>query len=257
MKLKIIEIISFAFKDIWENRRDFSSLAFIPVLMVSIVGTLVAALVGDPKVLLEDTRSVPTDLLTKLVLGTIINWIFGLIFYTLFAVTWFRRTLVGPENITIAGAISWKKRHWKFFSRLILIIVNLFGLFLILSFLFMMILPISPVLIILILLIGLTYGRLCLVLPAEAEDRKISFKDSIQLTNGNTLPLLIGAVALPFSVMLFGSVIILSIASGLTSGIGSSVTAQFLLLFTVQSINYIGFAISITTLAIIYRQLIN
>ena len=134
MKIQIIEIISLSFKDIWENRRDFSSLAFIPVLMVSIVGTLVAALVGDPKVLLEGTKAVPTDLLTKLVFGTIINWIFGLIFYTLFAVTWFRRTLVGPENITIAKAISWKKRHWKFFSRLILIILNLFGLFLIYLF---------------------------------------------------------------------------------------------------------------------------
>ena len=121
----------------------------------------------------------------------------------------------------------------------------------------MMLLPISPVLIILILLIGVTYGRLCLVLPAEAEDKNISFKDSIQLTNGNTWPMLIGAVALPFSVMLFDSVVILSIASGLTNAIGSSVTAQFLLLFTVQSINYIGFAISITTLAIIYRQLTN
>ena len=54
MQLPVFDIITEACQDTWQNRRDVAAVAFLPVLGVSIVGTVMTALIGDPRVVVDD-----------------------------------------------------------------------------------------------------------------------------------------------------------------------------------------------------------
>ena len=255
MQLPVYEIISQACHDTWNNRRELTSVAFVPVLAVAVAGTIITAFNGDPRILLDNSEKLQTSLAVKLILGGVLNWLIGLVFYTLFAVAWCRRTLVSSETITVGAAMNWNRRHWSFFLKLILLIINLFGLFLLMSILLSTILPIAPILSALFIICGLIYARAALIFPAVATDALMTVGDSIKLTNGNSWRMCIAVAVIPFLIMLLGSVIVLMLATTFSAFIGSSVTAQFLLSIAVQSINYFGFAIGITALSLAYRQL--
>lgn len=255
MQLPVFDIITQACRDTWENRRDFAAVAFVPVLSVSIVGTLMLNVTGDPRIIFENPGQVPPSVVARTFFGTILNWLIGLVLYSLFAVAWYRRNLVGPEGMTIGAAMRWSARQWRFFRRLVLLLINLFGLFFIVSILLMPILPIAPTLSALLIAIGLIYARAALVFPATATDTPMTLAESAKLTNGNSWRMFMAVVVLPFLVMLVGGIAVLIVAAPLADLIGSSITAQFLLSLMAQSVNYIGFAIGITALSLAYRQL--
>ena len=105
------------------------------------------------------------------------------------------------------------------------------------------------------IVIGLIYARIALILPAAAIDTPMTFVESAKLTKGNSWRMMLAVVVLPLGVMLFGGLAVLVVAAPLTQLIGSSITAQFLLSLVAQSVNYAGFAVGITALALAYRQL--
>jgi hypothetical protein len=255
MQLPVFNIITEAISDTWASRRDLATFAFLPVLMLAIIGTLMAGVIGDPRIIFENPGEVPPSVIARMFFGTIVNWIFGLLFYTLFAVAWYRRNLVGLEATTLGVAMRWSGRQWRFFRRLLVLIVNLFGVLFILSALLANVMPIAPVLSALLIVIGLIYARAALVFPALATDRPMTFFESVKLTNGNSWRMMMAIVVLPFVVMLFGGIAVLIIVAPLANLVGSSVTAQFLVSLIAQSVNYIGFAVGITALSLAYRQL--
>ena len=255
MKLAVFDIITEAVGDTWEGRRDFASYAFLPVLVVSIVGTLMTAVIGDPRVFLEDPAQVPAPVVARMFFGIVVNWLAGFAMYTVFAIAWHRRTLVGREASTIGAAMRWGQRQWNFFRRLVLLIVNLVLLMFFLSILLMNIIPLAPVLSALLIVIGLIYARVALVLPAAATDTRMTFAESAKLTKGNSWRMMLAVVLLPLAVMLFGGLLVLLVAAPLAVLIGSSITAQFVLSLAAQAVNYAGFAVGITALSIAYRQL--
>ncbi len=255
MRLPVFDIITEACSDTWENRRDFAAFAFLPVLAVSIIGTLMTTVIGDPRIIFDNPEQVPPPVVARMFFGTLFNWLAGLALYSVFAVAWYRRNLIGPEGMTIGASMRWSRRHWRFFRRLVLLIVNLFVLLFIATILLMSIIPIAPVLSALLIAIGLIYARAALVFPAAATDTPMTFGESARLTNGNSWRLLIAVVVLPFLVMLFGGIAVLIVAAPLAGIIGSSMSAQFVLSLIAQSVNYVGFAIGITALSLAYRHL--
>ncbi len=254
MQLPVLEIITQSVRDIWQNRRDFGAFAFLPILVISIIGTLMSAVIGDMRIIIDDPTQVPPQVVLRMFFGTVGNWIAGFALYTVFAVAWHRRTLVGPEA-TIGAALRWGRRQWRFFRRLVFLIVNLMVLMFLLAVLLMAVVPIAPILSALLIAVGLIYARVALVLPATATDTPMTVVESAKLTRGNSWRIFMAVVALPLGMMLFGGLGVLILVAPIADIIGSSMTARFLVSLVSQTVNYIGFAAGITALSLTYRKL--
>ena len=255
MQLPVFDIITEACQDAWQNRRDVAAVAFLPVLGVSIVGTVMAAMIGDPRVVIDDPAQVSTLVVLRTFFGITVNWLFGIAFYSLFAVAWHRRTLVGPEAVTIGVAMRWGQRQWRFFRRLVLLAINLMALMFFLTILLMSFVPIALLLSGLLIAVGLVYARVSLVLPAAAIDTPMTFAQSAKLTAGNSWRMMLAVAVLPLVVMLIGSIAVLVVALLLGDIVTSSISVQLALSLLAQSVNYVGFALGITALSLAYREL--
>lgn len=260
MQLPVFDIITEACRDTWENRRDFAAFAFLPVLVVSLIGTLTVALIGELPANVEGPTQVSPQIATRLFIGISIYGLASFVFYTLFAVPWHRRTLIGPEAVTVGMALRWGRRQWHFFRRLVLIFINLTALSLFLLVILGNALPIGPATIApifsaLLIVVSLVYGRLAMVLPAAATDTKMKFAESAKLTSGNSWRIMFGVVLVPLIVWFVGGMTVILAVSPLAELIGSSITAQFIVSLIRHTVNYIGFAVGITALSIAYRQL--
>lgn len=257
MQLPVFDIITRSVRDIWQNRRDFAAFAFLPILVVSIIGTLMSAVIGDVRIIIDDPTQVPPQVVLRMFFGTVVNWLAGFALYTVFAVAWHRRTLAGSEA-TVGAALRWGRRQWRFFRRLVFLIVNLMVLMFLLTILLMAVIPVipvAPVLSALLIAVGLIYARVALVLPATATDTPMTVAESAKLTKGNSWRMFMAVVVLPLALMLFGGIAVLVVVAPLTDIIGSSMTARFLVSLVAQTVNYIGFAAGITALSLAYRQL--
>jgi hypothetical protein len=203
MQLPIFEIITEAISDTWSNRRDLATFAFLPVLLVSIVGTVITFIVGNPQVTVADQTLTPPQVTTPLIIGSMIMMAVVFVVYTLFSVVWHRRTLVGSEAVTVRASMQWGRRQWRFFGQLVSLLVRLFALLIllttILSFAFGGAFPGIPVLSAMFIVLGLIYARSALVLPAATIDNPMKFSESMRLTRGNSWRLLIAIVVLPRS----------------------------------------------------------
>lgn len=254
MQLPVFNIITEAIGDTWEHRRDFAAYAFLPILVVSIIGTLMSAVIGDVRIIINDPTQVPPEVMMRMFFGTVVNWLTSFALYTLFAVAWHRRILVGPEA-TVGAALRWDRRQWRFFRRLVVLIIILMVLMFLLAFLLLAVSPIAPVLSALPIVMGLIYARVALILPATATDTPMTVAESAKLTHGNSWRMFLAIVLLPLVVVLIGGLVVLILAAPLTDIIGSSMTAWFLVSLVAQTVNYIGFAAGITALSLAYRQL--
>ena len=259
MQLPVSDIITAACRDTWQGRRDFVAFAFLPVLMLSIIGTLMVAVVGNPQIVITDQSLAPPQITGPQFVASMIMLLVSFIFYTLFAVAWHRRTLVGREATTIGAAMRWGRRQWHFLRRIVLLMVDLFALMIfltaILSIALKGVFPIVPVLIAIVIALGLIYARTALVLPAATTDLPMTFIESARLTQGNSWRMLVAIVLLPIGVMLAGRFAVLVFAAALGGLTGPSVTAQFLVTLLAQSVNYAAFAVGITALSLAYREL--
>ena len=63
MQLPVFDIITEACRRTWEGRRDFAAFAFLPVLVVSIVGVVTAPVIGDPRIVIDNPQNVPAPVL--------------------------------------------------------------------------------------------------------------------------------------------------------------------------------------------------
>jgi len=254
MQLPVFNIITGSVSDTWEHRRDFAAYAFLPILVVSIIGTLMSAVIGDVRIIIDDPTQVPPQVVMRMFFGTVVNWLAGFALYTVFAVAWHRRTLVGPEA-TIGAALRWGQRQWRFFRRLVVLFINLMVLMFLLAILLMAVIPIAPALSGLLIAMGLIYARVALILPATATDTRMTVAESAKLTHGNSWRMFLAVVVLPLVVMLIGGLVVLILATPLANIIGSSMTTRFLISLVAQTVNYIGFAVGITALSLAYREL--
>lgn len=254
MQLPASEITAEAFNDLWENRRDFTAFAALPVLLVSIVGTATVALFAGGLEGFETLADIPPDVMMQLFVGSVINLIVSIAAYTAFAVAWHRRLLVGPEP-TVGAAMRWGRRQWLYFRRLLLLLINLFALTVVLGILLSTFLPAPLVLSALLIGVALIYARAAMVFPAAATDRAMRYGESISLTKGNGWRLFLPVVLVPVAVTFFGSIVVFEVSRLFGELVAASITARFLVTLAIQAINYIGFAVGISALSIAYQRL--
>ena len=283
MQLPVFDIITQAFSDTWENRGDLQAFAFLPVFMAAIVGTLIFSAIGDPEMLIgnpdvvvaapeavtetpgvvidegettaDQTAQVPQSFAIRWLFGNLVNWIVNMALYTIFAVAWHRRILVGREAVSVGTTLRWGRRQWQFFRYLAMLIVNLAMLLvissLLLKFVFPTILAFSGMLIVACLL----YSRACLILPAAAIDKPMTIAESAQLTTGNGWRILVAVILPQLLLMLITGVAVALLLISPDGVFGTSISALFLLALAAESVKYIGFAIGINALSLAYRQL--
>ncbi len=255
MQLHVFDIITAACQDSWGNRRDLATFAFLPVVMAAIAGTLVLAAIGDPETVTDDPTQIPIAFVVRWAFGNLVYWIIGMALYTMFAVAWHRRILVGSEGSTIGAAFRWDQRQWRFFRHLTLLIVNLSMVLIFSVILLRLALPVVFVMAAVLIGVCLLFSRACLILPAAAIESPMTIAESAKLTNGNSWRILVAVVLPQLLVMLVTGVVFLLIYLPPAGIFETSITARFLLALVAQSVNYIGFSIGITALSLTYRQL--
>lgn len=260
MQLPAFDIITESLRDTWQNRRDFAAFALLPVLALSIVWTLTIAAIGELPANIEDPSQVPPEIAARLFFGISVYGFVSLIFYTLFAVPWHRRTLIGPESVTVGAALRWGRRQSRFLGRLLLIFINITVLSFILFVLLANVIPIGPatmgpIFSAVLIVLSLVYARLAMVLPAAAIDTRMRFAEAARLTKGNSWRVMFSVVLVPLIVWFVGGMALLLAVSPLAELIGSSITAQFIVSLIRHTVNFVGFAIGITALSLAYRQL--
>ena len=255
MQLPTFDIITAACQDTWENRRDLVTFAFLPVIMAAIIGTLILAAIGDPEIVPGETKQIPTAFLLRWGFGNLVYWIVSMALYTVFAVAWHRRILIGPEGTTVGAAMHWDKRQSLYYRHLMLLIVNLSMLLLFTTVLLKQVIPIVLAMGAMLIVVCLLFSRAALTLPAAAVNAPMTIAESARLTNGNGWRILVCVLLPQLLAMLLtgGAVILISLPP---AGVfETSMTAKFLLALAAQSINYTGFAVGITALSLAYRQL--
>lgn len=262
MQIPVPETILAACRDTWEGRRDIAALAFLPILGMSVFATIKIAVMGNIVAEIsgmEISTETPPDVLvglsTKLFFNKLLDSLVSLVFYTLFAVAWYRRNLIGPEAVTVGVAMRWSQRHWYFLRRLVLLLAGLMGLIFVATILLGAIFPGALAFSAVLIAVGLIYARIMLVLPAAALDTPMTIADSAKLTTGNGWRIFLAVMLTPLIIMLLGALAVWLLASPVADLIHSSITAQFLVHLVGQSINYFGYAVGIAALSMVYRRL--
>ncbi len=162
--------------------------------------------------------------------------------------------LLGPEP-TIGAALRWSKRQWQYYGRMLLLIIQLFALLVVLSLLTSLLIPLPFVLSAVLIVIALVFARTALIFPAIAVDKPITFGASMKLTAKNSWHIFLPVILAPVVIMFMGRVLVTELTLPFDDFLAASMTARLLVGLVAQAFSYIGFAIGITALSIVYREL--
>ncbi len=260
-RLPVLSTLWLALRFVWDGRRGFWYTAFLPVLVLTVLNTLGAALAlpVDPADPAAGSYAPPFVVITA--------HIALLALYVMFAVAWHRRWLLPNESVTYATALKWDGRKTKFLIRLFLIAVCAFAVMLPIFVLFQFlglgaspdgaIKPGTAFGAILMILAGYAVmGRLMPLLPAAAVDDDIDFRGCWALTAGVTWRLMV-IILLPGIV--FGALnlaVEAAVNAGLNGiGLGGSLVAVAVESFGLQILSFFGIAVGVTALSITYQSL--
>ncbi len=234
-----------AYRFVWQERRDFINFALLPVLLLAILSTAVAAtLVDDTSA--ADVQTFPPGFVLIIAVTT-------LPLMTLFAVLWQRRFLLPHENPTIYDAFRWRMRH----SRCLFVLIAavfVADLAAVGAILIAAAIGVPQALIVLVGFVaaGLTFARLCMLLPAAATDTLIDFNQAWALGRRNAARI--------FSTLLSGVPLVfagLMISLGLSAlfGSGASVIGVFVISFVNEFFSFGAVALVVTVMSEAYRIL--
>lgn len=248
-----------------DNRRDLLHIAAVPVVVLAILGALHQYwITGSPNPLFagkpaQDDPGMETA-------ASMAFLLISIMFHVMFAVAWHRRYLLPAERVTVATALKWDRRKFRY----------------LLIFLALSILCTLPIVIwiiiadpagvngpppigagsmslFLICLIAsiFIYLRLVLVLPAAALGVRSGLADAWRLSRGYALRLLLITVVPVLATLL----LTLLMASGmlpLSQAIaehGGQLTGNFLFALASHSVSYAGVAFGVSALSIAFAGL--
>lgn len=257
--LPILSTVIDAYRFVWDGRRVFILTAALPVVVLSLAGIGLSLLPQQGLIQLDmPDRAEPVSALSVQDLaGSLIS----LLAYTMFAVAWHRKWLVGPEGITIWTALRWDQRKSRFLLRLIgigvICTLSVFPMTLVLGILgsgMQAILPFAALAI--SALAGLIFARLVPVLPAAAVDDPMTFRDAWGLVTGNNWRVLLICILPQLPISLLATMLVLLMAGLLGGlGLGGTLTGTLALNLMTETVSYFGIAVGVTALSITYRHL--
>ncbi|MGE0256831.1 MAG: hypothetical protein AB7N54_19710 [Alphaproteobacteria bacterium] len=274
--LQVFATIAAAYRDVWNSRRDLFLLAYLPALaaafaQLAILGPFIPTLRRvmqarpTPDMAPEAMAALQGDLSTAMM----VMLAFGLVwisFGVLFAVAWYRRTLLPDERPTVASALAWRGRHWRFLARvvqlgLIALVVVWVGGVLAASIggavlsaagggsagLFALLLWMVTALVVM---------RLAMVFPATAIDVPCNLQRSWRMTRGRAgaLFIIVLAAVLPMLALQLTFELNLAIALG-PETLYATLPLFFLVALGEQAIAFIGWALLASALSIVWRAL--
>ncbi len=240
--LPVLESVSTAYRVVW------GLIGYLP--MAAALPFLLSLLLSLPVMLS------PQDQAMGMVLGML-----EVAPYTLFAVTWHRLVMLGPEIAPPSYALVWGRRHWRFLGyTLAFALAGAVATLVVLGVAApLMAAPEAGqlVLVPLVIIIGYLMTRLCLVLPAAALDEPYQLRHSWMHTRNQGLRLLsilvLAMIPIVLVMMLIAGVLSAPISdtTGGTPSLGRFLSAQF----TLAALGYVGTALSITVISQAFRQL--
>lgn len=270
MNLPIRDTVFEVFHFLWENRTDLLRMSAAPVFALSIFHIVLPALFAG----YTATEGQP-NLTGMNILGLFLAIALPTVFYVMFAVAWHRRCLRSEEQTTILTALRWESRKTLFLLRFIMISI-------------ISVVAVLPILVIgsivgfftatgmavggvsgpsastfeqlaklaIFLVVMLVQVRLSLILPATALDQKLTLTEAWVMGRGNTWRLfavLMMAVAPAMVVLILIGSALTGVAQG--SGLGDTLTFQFVVRLVFNMAYYIVIATSVSALSISYRKL--
>jgi len=260
-RLPVFPTLMLALRFVWDGRLGFWYTAFLPVLVLTVLNTLGAAMAvpADPANPEAGSYAPPfIVVLANLAL---------LALYVMFAVAWHRRWLMPNESVTYATALRWDGRKTKFLVRLFLIAACAFAVMLPIFLFFQLIgLGAGPAgaigpgtvfgAVLMVLCGYAVMGRLMPLLPAAAVDDSLDFRGCWAMTTGVTGRLML-IVLLPG--LIFGALNLAAeaVIDALVSrtGLGGSLVAVAIEGFALQIVAFFGIAVGVTALSISYQSL--
>lgn len=284
-RLPLFETIGEGYRFLWGARGDWLNYALGPILLVSLVPTL-AGYFAVERMGPDGERMMGPHMAGPFVLLALLAVLVIIAVYIVFAVAWHRRYLLGPERTSPREMIAWSRRHWVFLGRGILYALLSFAVFIAVSFLLSipsgiifgiagtghtgemplagvlggMIASLAMLMIVAVLLIGPL-----LAFPAAAvEDYDFRLSTGWKVARGNRLRmfavLFLGAGVVPLLVqlavdfLLAGANLAAFPVSATDAG-GTSLTLAFVTSLISQAVYFLGVAVGISLLSIMYRRI--
>lgn len=287
-KLPVWNTIGEGYRFILSERRAWFDYVLGPVVLVSTVPLLFIWLV------LGSTQSqIPMDITSgaldtpvgTIVLIVVITYLLMIAIYVSFAVAWHRRYLLGPANTSARELITWTRRHWVFIGRGILL--ALLGIVVAFVIGFLIAFPLGLIFglpsenasesglvaflvrvlatwaVTMLIVFMLLVGPLMVFPAAAVEDRGFGIRKGWKLASGNrwrmTWVYIFGAVLPVFVVQLLLVLAIAGTAYALAPDPQSvadiSFTRELILGLISNAVYFLGIAIGVSMLSIMYRRL--
>ena len=265
-RLAIFDIVVAGYRFVWEERRDFGSLAF-PAIAVLSLASAVLVWLFMPRGIPGEEAPQGADIAAVGVVGVILA-LLSLAFWVMFSVAWHRKYLMPNEATTVAAALRWRMRQTRFLLLAISLALSLWVLVFAGSSLPILLgIAVSgssgTVLLLLLVFFGVLiaslfiYARLSLLFPAAAVDHRLNFGQCWELTRGHGWRLL-GIILLAAIPVAIGGVIAGSVLNAVivAAALEGSLSAAFIGTLINQSIGFVGLAAGVSVLSIAYRELI-
>lgn len=255
LELPLMEMITDAFRYVYDERKDFIALASLPVIALALIASGLNFLMPDGGVQVDES-GMPVSI------GPLVfvNIFVSIVFFAIFAVAWYRKFLVGEEDVTVGAALKLDGRKIRF-------VIRLGGLLLLCALLMMPVvigfqlisaagLAFGPIAIFVMLVVGLlVYARGSLWLIAAAVDDPTSLRAIWRGTNGFSWRLVVLVVAPPMLLLII-QMLVLNIAALILGALGlmDSMTGGLILLIIQESLSYLGIAVVASALSMAYLR---
>ncbi|WP_259781308.1 hypothetical protein [Aestuariispira ectoiniformans] len=255
VELPLTEILVNAFKYVYEERKDFIALASLPIVALALISSGLDFLMPGGGVTLNK-MGLPVSVGP----AYLIDFAVTIVFFTMFAVAWYRKFLIGEEDISVATALKWDGRKTRFLLRFI-------GLVLLMAFIMLPVtLGLSLItatipafgavsIVIMIAVVSLAYARGALWLTAGCVDDPIKLRDVWLGTRGNSWRLAILTLAPPLVIGLVEKLFVAAVAMVTqVLGVSSTLTAGLIFGLVVETSSYIGIAVVASALSMAYLR---
>lgn len=270
-RLPVFAIVRDAYRFLWDNRRDFVSLAYLMIVVNSFMQVLIQLSLPEG----WGATNVEPGALFAGASGPLllVAFVIGMVLYIMFAVAWHRLYLVGAEPTTVWGALRWRSRHWRYVVKGVLVFAIAMATLFAIAFAASIVGGVTsssqgsgapgagPGILAIVIAVGLIAAmflmRFMLAFPASAvDDEATGLAGSWRLTRGNgwTLLLVMFLVSLPIGLAAQLVQLALLETVGLEAITGSLVLTLIVSLIN-QSFSFAGIAVTTSALSIAYQDL--
>lgn len=254
--LPVMDIVTQAFRYVWDERRAFVEFAMLPVVALAIIRSILFAIWPLPTGEIS-----PGDPGVAFTPSLLMVFLLSLVLYAMFAVAWHRKRLGAQLEQSVLKDLLWDERKTRFLLRSIGVgVLSMLGALPILLLFSIMagaiVLPGEIALLAAMIAALLTFARLAMVLPATTVDDNLSFIDSWRLCHGNSWRMVL-LITMPALLTMLIELLARQVVFGLLLlfGAGQTMTGTLIGGIAVGAVSFFGIAVGVTALSAAYQHL--